>query len=270
MTMAGCTLEPGFIKIGGLRVRYVDTKKGENAMLLIHGLGGAIESWANNIDYLSKELRVIALDLPGFGHSDKPELDYTTRFYCDFVARFAEELQIAPATIVGSSLGGQVAAEVAINHPRVVSRLVMISPAGALPRSFSGTPALKKYVRILKARTVAEVKKAIFAVDHKPVDDAYAKIVYEKLAMPGAKRAFLSALTGSAKAPRLASRLGKIKAPAMVLWGKDDIMIPVKYAEPYVRMKNCRVVLLERCGHRPHVDRAATFNRLVAGFAQEG
>jgi 2-hydroxy-6-oxonona-2,4-dienedioate hydrolase len=263
-------LEPRFIKIGGLRVRYIDTKKGKDAMLLIHGLGGSIESWTNNVDYLSRELRVIALDLPGFGHSDKPELDYTIKFYSDFVARFAEELRIAPATIVGSSLGGHVAAEVAINHPGAVSRLVMISPPGALPRSFSGTPALKKYVKVLEARTVAEVKRAIFAVDKRPVDDAYAKTVYEKLATPGAKRAFLSALKGSARAPRLGSRLGRIKAPAMLLWGKDDIMIPVKYAGPFIKMKNCRVVLLEGCGHRPHVERSATFNRLVADFAQEG
>jgi pimeloyl-ACP methyl ester carboxylesterase len=263
-------LEPRFIKVGGLRVRYIDTKKGKDAMLLIHGLGGSIESWTNNIDYLSKELRVIALDLPGFGYSDKPELDYTIKFYSDFVARFAEKLQVAPATVVGSSLGGHVAAEVAINHPGVVSRLVMISPPGALPRSFSGTPALKKYVKVLKARTVAEVKRAIFAVDKRPVDDAYARTVYEKLAMPGAKRAFLSALKGSARAPRLGSRLGRIRPPTMLLWGKDDIMIPVKYAEPFIRMKNCRVVLLEGCGHRPHADRPATFNRLVAGFAQEG
>ncbi|MGI0020717.1 MAG: alpha/beta fold hydrolase, partial [Nitrososphaera sp.] len=77
-------------------------------------------------------------------------------------------------------------------------------------------------------------------------------------------------LMGSARAPRLNGRLGRIKVPAMLLWGKDDAMIPAKYAEPFIKMKNCRVVLLEGCGHRVHVDKPQVFNRLVAGFAQEG
>jgi 2-hydroxy-6-oxonona-2,4-dienedioate hydrolase len=258
-----------FARVDGLSVRYVDTRTGSRTILLVHGLGGSIESWINNISGLSKELRVVALDLPGFGYSDKPKMDYTIKFYSDFVSRFAQTMGIAPAAIVGSSLGGHVGAEVAIRHPGAVSRLVMISPPGALPKSFTGTPALKKYVKVLQARSVPEVKKALFAVNNRPVDDNYAKIVYEKLAMPGAKEAFLSALMGSARAPRLNGRLGRIKAPAMLLWGKDDTMIPPKYAEPFIRMKNCRVVLLEGCGHRVHVDKPQVFNRLVTGFVQE-
>jgi pimeloyl-ACP methyl ester carboxylesterase len=88
--------------------------------------------------------------------------------------------------------------------------------------------------------------------------------------MPGAKEAFLSALKGSAQAPRLGSRLHRIKAPSMLLWGKEDIMIPVRFAEPFVKMKNCRVVLLENCGHRPHAEKPELFNRLVTDFLSEG
>lgn len=263
-------MEFQFIQVGDLHARYVDVSAGnKNAILLIHGLGGSIESWANNIDELSKELRVIALDLPGFGYSDKPRMNYTIRFYRDFVASFIEAIGAAPLTIAGSSLGGQIAAELATSRPALVSKLVLTSPAGALPRSFKGTPALWRYVKVLEAKSVQQVKKALFAVDSKPVDDAYAKIVYEKLAMPGAKEAFLSALKGSAQAPRLTGRLDKIKAPVLVIWGKDDTMIPVRFVEPFAKMKNSRIVLLERCGHRPHVDRPQVFNRLVANFAKE-
>lgn len=257
-----------FTEVNGLHVRYVDAGSGM-PLLLIHGLGGAIESWINNIDALAKDMRVIALDLPGFGYSDKPKMSYTIKFYVDFVARFIKKLDIAPAAIVGSSLGGHVACELAITRPELVSRLVVISPPGALPRSFTGTPALKKYVRVLQAKSVAQVKKALVAVDGKPVADDYAKIVFEKLAMPGAKEAFLSALAGSAKAPRLNNRLSKIKIPTMVMWGKDDIMIPAKYVKPFIGMKNSRIVLLENCGHRPHVDRPGVFNRLVLDFVRD-
>jgi pimeloyl-ACP methyl ester carboxylesterase len=249
-------------------VRYVDAGSGM-PLLLMHGLGGAIESWTNNIDALAKEMRVVALDLPGFGYSDKPKMSYTIKFYVDFVASFVKKLGIAPAAIVGSSLGGHVTCELGITRPEIASRLVVVSPPGALPRSFAGTPALKKYVKVLEAKSVADVKKALVAVDGKPVADDYAKVVFEKLAMPGAKEAFLSALVGSAKAPRLNSRLSRIKIPMMVMWGKDDIMIPAKYVEPFVGLKNSRIVLLENCGHRPHVDRPGVFNRLVLDFVRD-
>jgi 2-hydroxy-6-oxonona-2,4-dienedioate hydrolase len=258
-----------YLKIDGLQVRYLDTKDGRPALFL-HGLGGSIESWSNNIKGLSKDLRVIALDLPGFGFSDKPEIDYTIKFYVQFVAKFLAKLQLGKASIVGSSLGGHVAAEVAISHPGLVDKLVLISPPGALPRSFKGTPALRRYSKVLQAESVAQVKQALFTVDNKPVDDTYAKLVYQKISMPGAKEAFLSALKGSAQAPRLGSRLNRIKAPAMLLWGKEDNMIPVRFVEPFVKMKNCRVVLLENCGHRPHAEKPQLFNRLVSGFLSEG
>lgn len=253
-------------KINDLSVRYIDTRGGGNAVLLLHGLGGSIESWTNNIEALSKELRIIAVDLPGFGMSDKPKMDYTIRFYVKFVADFVKHLQLGKISIVGSSLGGHVAAELAITLPELVSRLVMISPPGALPRSFKPTPALRSYTKVVEAKSVQQVKQALFAVDGKPVDGTYAELAFQKMSMPGAKEAFMSALKGSAKAPRLNRRLDRIKAPAMLLWGKDDIMIPVKFAQPFVEMKGCRVVLLEGCGHRPHAEKPGLFNRLVGDF----
>ena len=257
-----------YLKVGGNSVRYSDAGSGE-PVLLIHGLGGSIESWTNNAGELAKSLQVIAVDLPGFGLSDKPKMSYTIKFYRDFIIQFLKLLQLKKASIVGSSLGGHIAAEVAISRPDLAKRLVMISPPGALPRSFEGTPALVRYAKVINAQSVQQVKQALFAVDGKPVDDSYAQIVYQKMTMPGARQAFLSALVGSARAPRLNNRLSRIKAPALLLWGKEDIMIPVRFAEPFVKMKNCRIVLLERCGHRPHVDRPALFNKLVADFSAE-
>jgi len=259
-------LDYQYTKVGGISVRYVDVGTSQNVALLLHGLGGSIESWINNIKEMSQSLRVVAVDLPGFGMSDKPKISYTIKFYEEFAIQFLERLQISRASIVGSSLGGHVAAEVAINNSDVVNRLVLVSPPGALPSSFKGTPALKKYVKVIDAKTIEQVKQALFAIDNKPVDDNYAQLVHQKMSMPGAKDAFISALRGSAQAPRLTSRLNRIKAPTMLLWGKEDAMIPVKFAEPFMKMKNCRIVLIENCGHRPHAERPELFNRMVTDF----
>lgn len=245
-------------------------KKGSGRpVLLLHGLGGSIESWTHNIGPLSRGARIVALDLPGFGQSDKPKIAYTIKFFRDFVIRFMQQAGIEKASTVGSSMGGQIAAEVAIARPGAVGKLVLVSPSGALPRSFKGTAALKSYVRVTSARTVAEVKKALFAVDKKPVDDSYARLVFERFSDPNAAFAFHSALRNSAAAPRLAGKLDKIRSPTLLLWGKKDVMIPVKYVEPFVRMENCRVVLLEDTGHRPHAERPEVFNPLVSGFIGE-
>lgn len=260
-----------FLRVAGVGIRYADTGNwSKKSVLLVHGLGGSIESWTKNIDAISRTHRVVACDLPGFGLSDKPEkASYTIQYYCDFVAALAKKLDLRGLTLVGSSLGGQIAAEVAIQYPEIASKLVLISPAGALPFSFKGTPALRNYIRISKARSIEQVKEALMSVDGKPVDDEYAQFAFERLSMPGAKRAILSALKGSARAKRLSGRLSKITAPTLLLWGKEDQMIPVKFIQPFMKMKNCRIILLENCGHRPHAERPELFNRIVNDFASE-
>jgi pimeloyl-ACP methyl ester carboxylesterase len=258
-------LDYQYVQDGNLRIRYIDAGQGE-PVLLIHGLGGSIESWTNNIGELAKSLRVIAVDLPGFGLSDKPKMKYTIKFYREFVVQFLKLLQLEQVSLVGSSLGGHVAAEVAINRLSLIKKLVLISPPGVLPRSFKGSPALWKYVKMINAKSAQQVKQALFVLDNKPVDDSYAQLVYEKLLMPGAKEAFLSALAGSAQAPRLTNRLHRIKAPMLLLWGKEDHMIPVKFVQPFVKMKNCRIIMLENCGHRPYFAQPELFNRIVAEF----
>jgi pimeloyl-ACP methyl ester carboxylesterase len=260
-----------YLNVNHFHIRYLDTQSTCNAVLLIHGLGGSIDSWINNINAISKQqLRVIALDLPGFGFSDKPKINYTISFYTTFVAKFIKSLKLrSSVSIVGCSLGGQIAAQVALNHPNLVSRLVLISPAGALPVSFRGTPALRNYVDVLKAETLQEAKKALSSVDNGHVDDSYAHNFYSELLTPGAKEAFISALSGSTNAPRLSRRLHKIKAVTLLIWGKDDRIIPVKFIEPFVKMENCRIILLEKCGHIPYISRSALFNKIVTDFIKE-
>ena len=256
------------ILIDGLKIRIFERGSG-NPVIFLHGLGGSIESWTNNLDSLSARQRVIALDLPGFGQSSKPRLKYTVPFYRDFLLEFIKQLGLARVSIVGSSLGGHIACELAVAKPSLIEKLVLVSPAGALPRSFKASPALRRYIKVTSAHSIEEVKRALYAVDKKPVDESYARVVFERFSDPDAKEAFLSALGGSASAPRLQGRLHKIQAPTLLIWGKEDIMIPVKFVEPFVRMKNCRVVILEHCGHRPHSERPTIFNQMVASFLAE-
>jgi pimeloyl-ACP methyl ester carboxylesterase len=261
-----------FINIGNHKVRYAESGESPRHILLIHGLGGSAESWKNNIDVLGRDFHVFAPDLIGFGHSDKPEMLYTVKAFTKFIADFLDAVGIKKTNVVGSSMGGQIAAEFAIAHPNKVEKLVLISPAGIPPKSFKGTKELKSYVRMFDAKDFEDVRKAVTPVDsdRSAITDEYVKSVYQYAMMNGAKQAFMSSLKESASAPRLANRLNSIKAKTLVIWGKDDRLIPVKYCEPFItKMENCKLLLIEKCGHRPHVEKPDLFNKVVIDFLQD-
>ncbi len=261
-----------FINVMNLKVRYAESGEGVNHILLIHGLGGSSESWINNIDVLGRYFHVFAPDLIGFGHSEKPEIRYTMKIFANFLANFLDTIGIRKTNVIGSSLGGQIAAEFAIAYPNKVEKLVLISPAGIPPKSFKGTKELKRYVKMFDAKSLEDIRKAVTPVDsdRSAITDQYVKSVYQYTMMEGAKQAFMSSLAGSASAPRLASRLNSIRAKTLVIWGKDDRLIPVKYCEAFItKMENCKLLLIERCGHRPHVEKPDLFNKVVIDFLQE-
>ena len=258
-----------FAVIDNLRIRYQDSAKvGAKALVFIHGLGGSIESWENNTAQLSKKYRTIAFDLPGFGLSDKPHRKYTLGFFSSFVLRAVSKLNVGlPINFIGSSLGGQRAANIATTNPHVVGKLILISPAGFTPRSFSTSPGLRKFVGIIDAVSRAEIKNALSAITSARVQGKDAIIVHERISMPGAKDAFTSALKYSTAANRIA--INKIKSHTLVIWGKEDRVIPVKFIRPFIEKKNCRLYILENCGHRPHAEKPILINEIIKRFIED-
>ena len=103
----------------------------------------------------------------------------------------------------------------------------------------------------------------------KPIEFNYANMFFERLSLPGAREAFMSAFEDSAHAPRINDRLNKIKAKTLLIWGKDDQMIPVSFLHPFIKMKNCRIILLENCGHTPYRNNSTLFNKIIIDFLKE-
>ncbi len=264
-------LAPKYIKVDDFKVRYVDNGKEAQPVIFIHGLGGSIDSWNANMNQLAyHNLRIVALDLPGFGWSDKQKIKYSIDFYANFVKRFLYILRIkSKISIIGSSLGGQIGAEIAIRNKNAISKLILISPAGASPRSFRGTPSLREYLTILQAKSPKEVKEIMSSLDNKPVDNFFAKSIFERLSMPGSKAAFVSALKESSRAPRFIKKIASIKAEILVIWGKEDNIIPVKFSEPFIKLPNCRLLIIEHCGHRVHIEKPNLFNSTAYNFICE-
>jgi len=259
-------LKTKYAVIDNLRIRYQDSATaGAKTLIFIHGLGGSIESWDSNTGQLSKKYRTVAFDLPGFGLSDKPLKNYTIAFFSSFVIQAVRRLNIElPINIIGSSLGGQIAANIAVVNPNEVDKLVLISPAGFTPKSFLNSYGLQKYTGILGATSKAEIKKALSETTTSLVSSKLASLVHERILMPGAKEAFDSSLRHSTTARRI--NINKIKSPTLVIWGKEDLVIPVRFVFPFIEMKNCRVNILENCGHRPHAEQPGLVNEIVQRF----
>ncbi len=118
-----------FVTVCGAKIHYVEAGRG-TPLILIHGLADDVEIWDSVIPPLAAKFRVIAFDQIGFGHSDKPLLNYRVSTFVDFLDGFLEELKIDRASLVGNSLGGWIAAAFALAHPERVDRLVLCDAAG--------------------------------------------------------------------------------------------------------------------------------------------
>jgi len=130
-------------EIDGNKIRYFEKGTSKDTLLLLHGLGASAERWEYVIPLFAKKFKVIVPDLIGFGYSDKPMVDYTTDYFAEFVSKFVNKVGIKELNVIGSSLGGEIAAESIINHDVNVTKLVLVSPSGMMKHS---TPALNTYI----------------------------------------------------------------------------------------------------------------------------
>jgi pimeloyl-ACP methyl ester carboxylesterase len=264
--------------VWGLNVRYVDAGEGP-VVLLLHGLADSLISWYCNIDFLADAgYRVIALDLPGFGESDKPShLEYDPGSAADFVYDFCQELGIEKLSLVGNSAGGLIAGLFALEHPTVVEKLVLVDSAGLgrkvswLLRAIS-VPILGDMVYRPKLNSMIGLSKRLFYQPPAILEELLPEIDRIKL-LPGASKATVRSIRSSINLRGLRpkwqslSRLKQSEVPLMVIWGADDFIIPVIHPEAARReLPQCDVQVLPEFGHSPQMEKPSVFNPLVADF----
>src|ERR671939_1340607 len=208
-----------FTYVNGYIVRYLDVGPPNGKILIIlQGFGGFVNTWSKVITVLSEYYRVIIPDIVGFGYSDKPTVEYTMDFLIDFLVEFLSNLHISQTSLIGSSFGGHLATEFALRHNRLVDKLVLASPAGMMRTS---TPVLDSYIMAALYPTYENAAKAFkdMAYNEAIVDEGKVIDFVNRMRLPNAKYAFMSALLGMRYAPRLQGRIGKIISPTLLVWG---------------------------------------------------
>ena len=262
------------------RIRYVDLGAGAGPpVVFVHGLAGNWQNWLENLPRLARERRVVALDLPGFGQSEKPAERVSMSSYGRTVDALADALGLGEVAIVGNSMGGFVAAETAIQFPQNVERLVLVSAAGITSSDLRREPVMAwgRMAMMAGARGAAEKQLAIVRprirhLVYSTIMRHPSRIAPEMLweMSEGAGRsAFRMALEGILDYD-FRDRLGDISAPTLIVWGEEDMLVPVEDAAEYERrIPGARKIVLKDTGHVAMIERPPTFNRALIEFIEE-
>jgi triacylglycerol lipase len=259
-----------FATVYGAKIHYQEAGTGP-VVILLHGLGGDATNWAMTVGPLSQKYRVIVPDQIGFGMSDKPFLNYRVATLVDFLAGFYKELKIERATLVGNSLGGFVSLAFALAHPERVDRIVLVDaagfslPKGTDPRVLSGlNPSTRNQVKELLP--LLFYNKQVFG------SDAAVDALFTRRVSAGdgytIQRIIESIVRGD---DVLDGRLSAVKQPTLIIWGREDGLTPLAMGERFKKeIQGSELVIIEKCGHVPQLEKAAEFNAALMKFLGSG
>src|SRR5438552_1837315 len=257
------------ITVDGIRIHVAEAGEGR-ALILLHGLTATHANWELTIPAFADRWRVIAPDLPGHGRSAKPDAPYTVDFYAGVIRSLGRELGVPEAVVIGNSLGGQIALELAVSYPQWTRALVLAAPAGGFGASVKalrwavGAAARPEVLRVALPwafeRCVYDPSLPVCALRRRILTELLADEDY-----PSFARAVARSLRGSLAASR--QPLEDVRQPTLLVWGRDDRMVALAGSRRLMRaVPHARLAVLDRCGHLPMLEQAERFNRVVEEF----
>jgi pimeloyl-ACP methyl ester carboxylesterase len=228
-----------FVTVDGVKTRYVVKGEGES-IILIHGFASSLYTWRQCLDPLSEHFRVIALDLKGFGYSDKPPSEYSIGEYVEFLSQFMDSIGIDKATLCGNSMGGLIAWRTALKYPERVDRLILVD-AGGYPSERTGLPSFLKLARLPGAgrlfsliMTRDRIRNSLESAyyDDSKVTEKAVDAYYYATRTKGAMHAPLARMrAGMTEIRKWEGRIPELKLPTLIIWGNEDSWIPRKDGE---------------------------------------
>lgn len=266
-----------WIEIGGNAVNYVEIGEGR-PIVFVHGLGGCWQNWLENLPHFAAAgWRAIAMDLPGFGHSPMPDWEISMPAYGRLIDRFCGELNLHSTTLVGNSMGGFISAETALDSPEWIDHLVLVSAAGISSARLRKEPA-RAWARMIDAVSPMALRLNLAGIRRPRLrqsafDGVFRhprqirpELLYEVSAHAIGTTGFRDAavsLTGY----DFLDRLESISVPTLLIWGRDDRVVPASDAPGYEqRIADSELHVFDDCGHVPMMERPRRFNRLVENF----
>ena len=286
-------MQSGWLQLGSLRVHHTHGGRG-SPVLFIHGLGSSgYMEWRFNLEAAADRHRVFAPDLPGFGRSEKPRARYGIPYFTRFIEQYMEERGLRSAAVVGASLGGRIALELALESPRLVRKLVLVNALGlgrpnvhvsyglvTIPRLGEALMNVARdALRWAPSQTIRRVAARYTGSSSdlkRTMDDAYLDNLRELYSAEGYQNAYLATVR-SLITPKavfggqhdVTTRLNELKRPVQLIWGADDPLFPVAHAaRAHSLIVGSRLTVIEGAGHTPQAERPEEFNRVLHNFLE--
>lgn len=274
----------------GNQIQYTVMGEGQ-PLLLIHGFGASIGHWRKNIPVLAeKGYRVFALDLLGFGGSDKPPLDYTVELWEQQIKDFWAAHINQPTIFVGNSIGGLISLMLMTDYPEIAAGGVVINCAGGLTHrpdelnlplrlvislftKLVSSPVIGEFL-FDKIRQKKRIRRTLSQVytDPEAVTDELVEILYQPSCHPGAQKVFASVLSAPA-GPTPTELLAKLQHPLLILWGEDDPWTPIAgakiYQERAKRNQDTEFYSIPNSGHCPHDEKPEIVNQMILNWLNQ-
>ncbi|PIG90735.1 alpha/beta fold hydrolase [Gloeocapsopsis sp. IPPAS B-1203] len=272
-------LQDRYLKVEQIKTRYWYAGDCGSPIVLLHGAGSSIEAWSQNVRALAQEHQVYAFDMVGSGLSDKPIATYSLEYQVQFLRNFINTLKLQRAVFIGHSVGASLALKLALESPEQVEKLVLVSCFGlgreisiasrllaAFPLIIHLSQPSPKNVRLILRQNVYDIKL---------VPSKWVEMRSEAFKLPGRKQAFVSFLRSNVNLlgvqqsvfRPIVSQLANISAPTLIIWGKQDAIVPVAHAHLAAKqISNAYLHVFDQCGHWAQFEHPHKFNQLVVEF----
>jgi pimeloyl-ACP methyl ester carboxylesterase len=263
------------------RIAYLDVGAGP-PVVLIHGFGGSMWQWEQQQHALSQHFRILTLDLPGAGLSDKPEIDYRPDQMLDFFVGFMDAVKIQQATLVGNSMGAGLAIGMALAHPTRVAKLVLIDGLPQHVMEKLTSPSVRRALETTAPSWLVSFGNMLFG--GLMIESVLKEIVHDPALLTPA---VIERSNRNRQRPGLikpimtvrenlplwesgfATRVGEITHPTLVIWGEEDRVFPIAVGEElHQTIKGSRFIRIPKAGHIPQWERPDLVNQELITFIQ--
>ena len=269
--------------VNDIDIAFIDSGGEGSPVVLIHGLSSYMGFWEYQVPELAKTHRVLALDLPGYGASGRPDAPYSPPWYADVVADWMFAVGVERAAIVGHSMGGQIAMELALNHPDRVDRLVLAAPAGIESFGPGAVRFMKRYWSPDRATEAGEeqIRANFVTMVFNHQDEGVERLISERVRL-GLSPSFTAtslavsrSIAGMVDHP-VGERARGIAVPTLLVFGQEDRMIPnpiftgghTQAIADRARqlIPRSKLVVIPGAGHTVQHDAPHAFNAAVSEF----
>jgi len=289
-----------YIDIEGLKMSYVEKGSGDKTVLFVHGLGASVHTWKYNLDAFASRYHVLAIDLPGHGNSEMPDIPYSVNLHANYIYKFMKKKNIRKATVVGHSVGGQAAVVMALNHPEMVEKLVLVAPSGAdvyltgtlkwlTERQFvrrgamvgigPATGSKKRYDRIMWHWLERDGKHGyetalVYDAHSEPTEQWLQEELdyfYDFFVCPKFPDFWRAYLKTAASVPRqfVREKLDGVTSPTLIIWGEADGIIPLESVILFNKLIPVSMLsVFPHAGHMPMVENPERFNKVALEFIE--